>query len=221
LPNKYKKQITTGLIVIVVFSFALPQSGPDQWFFNCVKKGYILPAKILTVVITNPDIKDSQGWTPLMYGVQNSNLDIVKFLIDKGADVNYTTERGVSPLLLAIENKDIENAKILLQKGAFLREKPFQKFLTENIKKAEKHAKGFLQSGLDFQNEKEFVNCMLELNQGDDWISLLNKYAERLYIQTPYGKLSIRQATEKTYSDLYKQFKKAFSSLENQNSKRR
>ena len=50
--------------------------------------------------------KDANGWTPLHEGARAESVDVVKVLIEKGADINQTTEKGPhgrSPLYIAIE----------------------------------------------------------------------------------------------------------------------
>jgi len=49
--------------------------------------------------------EDSNGWTPLHEGARGGFEDIVKVLVDKGADINKTTggQNGKSALYIAIE----------------------------------------------------------------------------------------------------------------------
>jgi len=46
--------------------------------------------------------KDSNGWTPLHEGARTGSIDVVKLLVEKGADVNAVTEFGQSVLYLAV-----------------------------------------------------------------------------------------------------------------------
>lgn len=60
--------------------------------------------------------------TPLQLACYNGNIDMVKMLVDKGADVNYTKINAVySPLICAImgqSENDLEIVKYLIDKGA-------------------------------------------------------------------------------------------------------
>ncbi|KAI8718223.1 hypothetical protein NCS52_00600500 [Fusarium sp. LHS14.1] len=57
--------------------------------------------------------------TPLSNAVWQCSLDMIEFLIDKGASVNYTPGDDQSPLFAAAyQGTDIEKAKFLLSKGA-------------------------------------------------------------------------------------------------------
>ncbi|EAY20346.1 ankyrin repeat protein, putative [Trichomonas vaginalis G3] len=70
------------------------------------------------------DYKDFE--TPLAVAIKHGSLEIVKKLVESGADVNmkiidtdedYCTER-ISPLEIANENDAIEIANYLVEKGA-------------------------------------------------------------------------------------------------------
>ena len=57
--------------------------------------------------------------TCLHFAVQINSPEIVKALIDKGADVNAITDRGVTPLHLAIVKKQPEDIiRVLIENGA-------------------------------------------------------------------------------------------------------
>lgn len=57
--------------------------------------------------------------TCLHLAVQINNAEIVRALIEKGADVNAITDRGVTPLHLAIVKKQPEDIiKVLIENGA-------------------------------------------------------------------------------------------------------
>ncbi len=71
----------------------------------------------------NADARRSNGYPALMYAVtfgkDSENLEIVKALIDHGADVNaQVSSSGPTALILAVARNDIQVAKILLDKGA-------------------------------------------------------------------------------------------------------
>ncbi|RSL97661.1 hypothetical protein CDV31_012939 [Fusarium ambrosium] len=57
--------------------------------------------------------------TPLSNAVRDCPIDVIEFLIEKGASVNYAPEGTQSPLIAAAYlGTDIEKAKLLLSKGA-------------------------------------------------------------------------------------------------------
>ncbi|XP_043964694.1 myotrophin isoform X3 [Gambusia affinis] len=59
-----------------------------------------------------------EGRKPLHYAADFGQLDVIKYLLDKGADVNATDKHGLTPLMNACFEDHKECAKILLEKGA-------------------------------------------------------------------------------------------------------
>ena len=61
---------------------------------------------------------DATGWTALMFAASNGKLDLIKYLISKGTDVNLKAKDGTTALSLAIKEKNDEIIKVLKTKGA-------------------------------------------------------------------------------------------------------
>lgn len=62
------------------------------------------------------NIELQNGWTPLIVASYNQNFDLVNYLIEKGADVNYKTAKGTTVLMYAktkLVNKDYANYELL------------------------------------------------------------------------------------------------------------
>ena len=57
--------------------------------------------------------------------------NLVKFLLDKGADLNHGGADGWTPLMYAINGKKLENMRLLLDRGA-------------DVEKADESGKTFL-----------------------------------------------------------------------------
>ena len=77
------------------------------------------------IVEKNPEIineVDEYSISPLMYSVStyhNPNIEMVKYLLEKGANVNHKNNAGVTPIHYAMGNKTDNNIiKLLLDYGA-------------------------------------------------------------------------------------------------------
>ena len=113
-----------------------------------VGNSYIDTAKILIENGANINAVDIEGWSALSYAVNNGDIEIaklllenkakikdelliaikspivessinmMKLLIENGANINYTDENGFTPLNIAIESGDMELTKFLITNGA-------------------------------------------------------------------------------------------------------
>ena len=74
---------------------------------------------------SDPNIKDSNGWTALHYAAQIGDLESVKILIEKKADINAFSNNGRTPLHMAakMNRKDVVN---------YLVDKILEKYKTNN-----------------------------------------------------------------------------------------
>ena len=66
----------------------------------------------------NIDGRDKYGYTPLELAASEGYVEICKFLIEKGANVNSISNEGNTPLYQAIqEAESLEIVKLLLENG--------------------------------------------------------------------------------------------------------
>jgi ankyrin repeat protein len=64
---------------------------------------------------------DVEGRTALMLGTYEGEIEIIKLLVEAGADVNARDNKGKTVLMYAIEGyagDEAENIKYLIEKGA-------------------------------------------------------------------------------------------------------
>ena len=62
--------------------------------------------------------KNEHGYTALHYAAMNNCLEVVKFLIENGANINLCNKKGQSPLEIAYLYKCGDIVTYLLEKGA-------------------------------------------------------------------------------------------------------
>lgn len=112
---------------------------------RCIQKGYSLNVINYT----------AYPGSPLSYAVDKGNFDIVKLLVENGADVNLKpVGRGMRPLNEAIFKKDLTLVTYLLENGADV--------LQEDEKQADNRP----------------VWYAIRMKAGNDIIEILKKYAE-------------------------------------------
>ncbi|WP_371436067.1 ankyrin repeat domain-containing protein [Polaromonas sp.] len=58
------------------------------------------------------------GWTPLHYAASNSNLPLIKLLLENSAYIDAESPNGTTPLMMASMYGSAEAVKLLLEEGA-------------------------------------------------------------------------------------------------------
>lgn len=69
------------------------------------------------------NVRDAEGYTPLLTAVRTRYHALVELLVEKGADVNRADNDGWTPLMYAAWRDSADSARILLGKGAALEQK--------------------------------------------------------------------------------------------------
>lgn len=64
------------------------------------------------------NIADNVGETPISSAIKNSDLEIVKFLVEKGADIEHREIQGRTPLYYASSRGCLEITEYLISLGA-------------------------------------------------------------------------------------------------------
>jgi cytohesin len=93
----------------------------DDLMFDAVRSGNVNIVRMLLKAGANPDTPGNGlgGEPPLLAAAGNNRVDIVRALIEGGANVNAGTARGgTTPLVHAVRRKSMESALVLLRAGA-------------------------------------------------------------------------------------------------------
>ncbi len=88
------------LLLLLVFS-SLP--GCSDSLIETIERGDVAATRELLVTETNLDEFDSRGRNPLCIAAYFGHLDLIKLLIDNGAEVNSKSKRGHTPLHFAAD----------------------------------------------------------------------------------------------------------------------
>ena len=82
-----------------------------------IQQGHLNVVEVLVTSGASLKRRDDSGFSPLDQAVGEGNIQIVKFLLEAGADVNGQTANG-SPLHTACAYRRLRIAKLLLESGA-------------------------------------------------------------------------------------------------------
>ena len=112
-----KKNLNKGYSLFDLFKIII-----DKKYESKISKEELAAALLEAINRSSKDdiaYKNENKFTCLHLAVQINSADVVKALIEKGADVNAITDRGVTPLHLAIVKKQPEDIiKVLIENGA-------------------------------------------------------------------------------------------------------
>ena len=89
------------------FDIEAAQSGNTAAILDLLKKGLDVNAR-----------DDQDGRTILMHATWFGHIDVMRILIDKGADVNAKNKNGATALILAADKGNAEIVSFLIDKGA-------------------------------------------------------------------------------------------------------
>ena len=110
------------------------QRGGDTFLNRAIRNNWSRQY-VYTLIQSGYDVNkaNNKGETPLYIACETNQLEIVKLLLDKGADVNLKPRLKMkTPLFLACENENLEMVNLLLEKDADV------KLLNDDLRSDEK-----------------------------------------------------------------------------------
>jgi ankyrin repeat protein len=111
-----RKLLIAGMSIVLLAAAALPQE-----IFEALRKNDAAAVKAL--VEKSPaivDSRDGDGLTPLHYAATEGDVDLINYLVDKGAKLELQSARAKTPLHLAAMNDRRDAVAALLKRGAAL-----------------------------------------------------------------------------------------------------
>ena len=78
----------------------------SEEFFTAVEKGDVKKAAALLEAGIDPNLQDQAGWTALHWASYGGHLEVVKYLLEKGANVNFKDANNKTILCYQINKND-------------------------------------------------------------------------------------------------------------------
>jgi TonB family protein len=79
---------------------------------------YAVAEKLLENPDVDPDSRDGQSWTALMYAARAEQPELITLLLKAGAALNLVNDDGESALIVAVKRRNVGGARRLLMAGA-------------------------------------------------------------------------------------------------------
>lgn len=85
---------------------------------HAVREGDLPRVKELLAGGADPNTKDGDGWTTLMFATVKGHMEVARALLGAGADVRAKNAKGWTALRFAVSMDDTEAIRLLLEGGA-------------------------------------------------------------------------------------------------------
>lgn len=164
-----------------------------EMFKILVENGFDLESRI------KADRSD-YDYTPLMIAVYKKDYDMVKYLLDKGANPNTANNENKTALMIAIANNNFDISKLLIQQGANINTKDeygYTALMRAAMIGSYEMVKFLLENGADANTKDNDGNTVLyyniyyadygELENAKKIFNLLIKYGADVNTKNNYG----------------------------------
>ncbi len=112
---KINRYFTTSIFVLLGLTASLFAAGIHE----AVKAGDLTAVRSL--IDKDPGLvnaRDETGRSPLHWAARGTDIEVLEYLVEKGADLNFPDNNGTAPLHSLASRGNAEGIKILLNKGA-------------------------------------------------------------------------------------------------------
>jgi Ankyrin repeats (many copies) len=108
-----------NLAFILLFAAQTPEAARQEAYLDAVRKGDAAAVKAVLDQGVEVDAKFRYDRTALSFAADRGSVEIVKMLLERGADVNAKdTFYNVTAMTWALEKGNVEIVRLLLDKGA-------------------------------------------------------------------------------------------------------
>jgi len=115
------KRLPRALLLMVLGLYSLPLVLRGNEIHEAAKSGDL--AKVQALIEKTPElalVKDETGRTPLHWACRGVHIEVLKYLVGRGADVNARDDDGITPLHSVASRGHLEAVRILIEKGTRL-----------------------------------------------------------------------------------------------------
>jgi ankyrin repeat protein len=128
----------------------------------------------------NVNVKDKDGNTPLIIASREGHTDIVKVLLDKGADIDVVDKSsiGTTALIIALKGSHTDIAELLVEKGADVKIKDrhgFTALMCASYFGYTKMVKLLIEKGADINAKEVGGKTAFDLAKNEEIRKLLGK----------------------------------------------
>ena len=200
------------LTMILSFLLALAPAAQSQEVFDLLRKGDVPAVKAL--IEKSPQLveaRDGDGDTPLHYAALGGNVELINYLIDKGAKIELPNAEHKTALHFAAVNDRKEAVSALLKRGAALETKDDygRTALILCARERGQAATGrlLIEAGADVNAADKFSSTALELaawRGKTDFVDLLLEKGTRVPESGRSWQGMLSQAAEKGLTKLFR-----------------
>lgn len=149
----------------------------DSYLDECAYVGYIDIVKYFVEEVGfSVYMKNNDGRTPLFHAADGGHVNVVQYLVEKGAKVNQKDSIGVTPIFLAAAKGHLKVIEFLVQKGAAVNIKEYRGYTPLHLAVNYRHLdviKVLVENGADISSKSQSGKTPLDMADGG-----IKKYLE-------------------------------------------
>ena len=169
-----------GLLLVLFFTSIVYGSDIDEVLATAAENGAL--KEVQELIGKGAYIKAQNPWdgtTALMMASKKGHLEVVKYLVKEGADINQVSRYERTALIEASENGHLEIVKYLIKIGVDISAKNVNNYTALMLASGSGHievVRYLIEKGVDIHNKGEYGTTALEAastNRHNDIVKLL------------------------------------------------